>query len=364
VSRNVIDPLARALGAGRTRRGVAKSVAGGLVLAGTFAERWNARAQDATPDTCPATTPEENTALVDRYWAEVWTAGGAAAISDLLADDELHHWGIGGDTVGRAEFAERLAAFLTAFPDFAIRADQTVAEDDLVAARWTATATQQGEWLGIPPTGNSVKYTGINIFRIACGQIAESWGEADHLGLLRQLGGLPDLALPEEVEATPAPLTTGATPCPPATPDENRAAVARWFNEAVNPGELERLGDVLSPDFVAHTTGFPDAVGPEAMVGVFQTLREAFPDLQFTVEPGPAEGDYMVERWTATGTNSAPFQGLGPTGQQLQWTGINIYRVTCGRIVETWTEADTLGRLRQLGGLPDMGASAAATPTA
>ena len=71
----------------------------------------------------------------------------------------------------------------------------------------------------------------------------------------------------------------------------------------------------------------------------------------------------MVERWTATGTNSAPFQGLGPTGQQLQWTGINIYRVACGQIVETWTEADTLGRLRQLGGVPVFQLTQA-TPTA
>jgi steroid delta-isomerase-like uncharacterized protein len=361
VSGNTIDPLARLLATVQTRRGIARSVAGGLALAGTFGEGWVARAQDATPDTCPATTPEENKALVERYWAEIWTAGGEAAVPELLADDELHHWGVVADTVGRAAFSERLAAFLTAFPDFAIHAEQTIAEDDLVASRWTATATQQGEWLGIPPTGNSVKYTGINIFRIACGQVAESWGAADHLGLLRQLGGLPGLSLPEETEATPAPLTPGATPCPPATTDENRAIAAHWFNEAVNPGELERLGNVLSPDFVAHTTGFPDAVGPEAMVGVFQTLREAFPDLHFTVEPGPAEGDFVVERWTATGTNSAPFQGLGPTGQQMQWMGINIYRVSCGRIAESWTEADTLGRLRQLGGLP---AQVAATPAA
>lgn len=363
MSGRTIDSLARVLEAIQSRRGIARAMAGGLVLAGTFAERWNAQAQDATPETCPVTTPEENTTLAERYFAEIWTAGGEAAIPELVAD-EIHHWGVGGDTVGRAAFAERLETFLTAFPDFAIRVDQAVAEDDLVASRWTATATQQGEWMGIPPTGNAVKYTGINIFRIACGQIAEGWSDADHLGLLRQLGALPGLSLPEEVEATRAPLTTGATPCPPATPEENRAVAARWFNDAVNPGALELLGDVVSADFVAHTTGFPDAVGPDAMVGVFQTLREGFPDLQFTVEPDPAEGDFVVERWTATGTNSAPFQGLGPTGQQLQWTGINIYRVECGRIVETWTEADTLGRLRQLGGLPDMGASAAATPAA
>ena len=352
--RNTTVSMARILKAVLTRREIARAAAGGLVLAGTADAGSSARAQDATPGTCPSTTPEENGALVERFWQEIWSPASDAAIAELVADDELHHWGIGDDTVGHTEFANRAQALLTAFPDLTVQVEQTIAEGDLVASRWTATATHQGEWVGIAPTGKSVTYTGINVFRFACGQIAESWGEADHLGLLRQLGGLPGLNLPAGSEATPATLATDGTPCPPGTTDENRAVAARWFNEAINPGKLERLGDMVSPGLVSHTTGFPDAVGPKAMAGVFHSLREAFPDLQFAVEPGPAEGDLVVERWTATGTNSAPFQGLGPTGQQMQWTGINIYRIACGQIAETWTEADTLGRLRQLGGLSDM----------
>ncbi len=156
-------------------------------------------AHQATPgagDACPTTSLEENKALIERYWSEVWTAGGEAASTDILAPDELHHWGVGGDTVGPDAFNERLGRFLTAFPDFAIRVDQLVAEGDHVVSRWTATATQEGEWLGIQPSGAAVEYTGMNVFRIACGRIAEAWGEADHLGLLRQLGGVPDVATP------------------------------------------------------------------------------------------------------------------------------------------------------------------------
>src|SRR4051812_32576450 len=80
VSGNTIGSLARVLAAFQTRRGIARAVAGGLVLAGTFAEGGNARTQDATPETCPSTTTEENKALVQRYWTEVWTAGGEAAV--------------------------------------------------------------------------------------------------------------------------------------------------------------------------------------------------------------------------------------------------------------------------------------------
>jgi predicted ester cyclase len=62
---------------------------------------------------------------------------------------------------------------------------------------WIATGTHEGEWLGIPATGNKVEYPGVNIFRIACGKIVESWGVANHLGLLQQIGGLSTVATPE-----------------------------------------------------------------------------------------------------------------------------------------------------------------------
>lgn len=159
-----------------------------------------ASALQATPAAggadCPATTPEENAALVERYWADVWS-GGETDLTTLLTEDELHHWGFGESTVGHAEYLARLAPFMAAFPDFAIVPDAIVADGDLVASSWTATGTHEGEWMGIPATGKAIEYTGMNMFRFECGLIAESWGSADHLGLLRQIGGLPEPAAPE-----------------------------------------------------------------------------------------------------------------------------------------------------------------------
>lgn len=195
------DLWARQAGRGANRRAVAMVTAGGLLaaLAGRSAA-VPAQAQNATPAgssaACPLTSPEENKELVRRYWDEVWTAGGDARVDELLAADEVHHWGVGGDTVGHDAFAERLRAFLTAFPNFAIRVDHLVAEGDQVVSRWTATGTHEGAWLGIAATGRRVEYSGMNLFRIACGKIAESWGEADHLGLLRQIGGAAEVSTP------------------------------------------------------------------------------------------------------------------------------------------------------------------------
>ena len=157
-------------------------------------------AQEATPEAeCPVTTPEENEELATMYWEEVWW-GDQGEIAEIVAPDEVHHWGIGGDTTGFEEFSERWDQFFTAFPDLEFTVDLVVAQDDLVATHWTATGTHRGEWLGIAPTEREVTWQGINIFRFECGQIVESWGRADHLGLLNQLGAIE---LPAAI-ATPA----------------------------------------------------------------------------------------------------------------------------------------------------------------
>lgn len=155
------------------------------------------RAQGATPMAgCLTTTPAENETLVARYWAEVYTKGGEAAVPNFLAPDEIHRWGIGTDTTGIAAFTRQLDLILTAFPDISYHVDLVAAQGDRVATRWTATGTQTGEWQGIAPTGRPVSWSGINIFRIACGKIVESWSEDNGLDLLRQLAGQPGTATP------------------------------------------------------------------------------------------------------------------------------------------------------------------------
>lgn len=321
-----------------------------------------ALARQATPaagsETCPVTTPEDNKALVERYWSEVWTAGGDQHSAELLAPDEIHHWGNGGQTEGPDAFNERLNAFLNAFPDFSIRIDEQVAEDDLVFTRYTATGTQQGEWAGIPATGNAVEYTGMNLFRIACGAIAESRGEADHLGLLIQLGGVPGRTL-AAIGSGELPLPGYATPasCASTTTDENRAIARRWITEQGKPNVQDALNEFAAEDVYLHATGFPDSRGTEPVAGLFQSLYTAFPDLTYTIEDGPAEGDLVVVGWSATGTHSGEFQGIPATGNVVTFTGFHLLRIACGKVAEVWAEADTLGRLRQIGGI-----APAATP--
>jgi predicted ester cyclase len=81
---------------------------------------------------------------------------------------------------------------LGAFPDMEIEVDLLLAEDDLVVGRWTATATHQGPMMGIPPSGRPITITGIDIQRVADGKIVEVWHQEDILGMLQQIGALPE----------------------------------------------------------------------------------------------------------------------------------------------------------------------------
>ncbi len=152
-------------------------------------------AQDATP--CAATAEAENVAVARRWTEEALDGGNLAVLDEILAADIVYAAGVFPELRGRDAVKRALGALLTGFPDARFTVDQVIADGDVVAIRWTGRGTHEAAFLGVAPTGNSVEWTGINVYRIACGRIAEGWSEADGLGILRQVGALP--------AATPAP---------------------------------------------------------------------------------------------------------------------------------------------------------------
>jgi steroid delta-isomerase-like uncharacterized protein len=136
-------------------------------------------------------TLADNKALVRRLFDEVWNTGNVALVDDLLAPDFVDHAAqMGGGDPTRDGFKTQVRLFRTAFPDGRSQIEDLIAEDDRVVARWTDGGTQRGEWMGVPPTGKRVTMSGIDVYRIEQGRIAEFWCSEDELGLLRQLGAL------------------------------------------------------------------------------------------------------------------------------------------------------------------------------
>ncbi len=130
----------------------------------------------------------ENRTIFRRYAEEIWNKRNTAAIDELIAPDFIGRIAGSPDIVGLEGYKKFFTASFTGFPDAQNIVEDIVAEGDKVAARWTFRGTHKGEYLGIAPTGKYVTGTLTAIYRIAGGKIVECWGDADNLGLLRQLG--------------------------------------------------------------------------------------------------------------------------------------------------------------------------------
>ena len=134
---------------------------------------------------------EENKAIVRRWFQEVLNDKRLDRADDHVAQDYVDHGPLPGQAPGLGGAKRKWATYAAAFPDLRTWSEDMVAERDEVAVRWMAEGTQQGELLGIPPSGKQARFTGMSIFRLAEGKIAEQWEEWDTLDLMRQLGVMP-----------------------------------------------------------------------------------------------------------------------------------------------------------------------------
>ena len=136
-----------------------------------------------------AAIAEENSKLALRFREAIWRDLNVAY--EICAEDAVFHI---NDPLtpelaaGPEGYQELIKMYLGAFPDASCKVEQIVVENNMVVARWTGRGTQQGSLGNIPPTGNEIEITGIEIHRIENGKIQETWMNWDTLGMLTQLG--------------------------------------------------------------------------------------------------------------------------------------------------------------------------------
>jgi predicted ester cyclase len=118
---------------------------------------------------------EENEALVRRYFEEGWVKRNLAAADDFMVPNYVEHQIPDGRLTSRHSLKQLLAMYYKAFPDMKSVLHDIFAQGDRVMYRWSVNATHLGDWLGIPPTGNHMRATGITIYRIVGGKAVEGW---------------------------------------------------------------------------------------------------------------------------------------------------------------------------------------------
>jgi predicted ester cyclase len=288
-----------------------------------------ARAADPapTPGFPPGSSVETNKRLARAYYAAIDQDGPGAGKAYTAPNSRYH----GANHTGFENLtpAEMGKAFYHAFPDFTHVILDQVGEGDLVVERIRYFATHLGEFMGIPPTGRTVTYTGMDWVRFENGKSVERWGVADEFDLRRQLLGLPS---PRQTEIN--------------------KTLAREYYEVIDRDGIAAGKPYGGNHTVYHGANHSGFV-TTGTAGTVAKIFAAFPDFRHAILDQVAEGDIVVERIRYFMTHRGPFMGIEATNKQVTYTGMDWVRFQDGIAVERWGVPGSLDLRRQLLGLPD-----------
>ncbi|WP_338728941.1 ester cyclase [Haladaptatus sp. DJG-WS-42] len=145
-------------------------------------------------------TTDQNKELARQYLEAIenHTDGHIDTLEELVADDVVNHTPASSDELTPGEqrgidaFRTHAESVTHAFPDVSFDIHDMLAEDDRVMVRFDLMGTHDGPFMGVEATGKEVTMSGIVVYRFEDGKIVERWSEADLVGVLQQIGAMPE----------------------------------------------------------------------------------------------------------------------------------------------------------------------------
>ena len=277
----------------------------------------------------------QNKYLTVRYFKEIMTEGNLGTIYEILTPDFVFTLPTHPEPyVGPDGFKELVTMLHACFPDFYIHAKDMVASGDMVVTRWRGGGTHLGSAIhtvagDIPPNGRYFEIDGISWHRFQNGKIVEVIGHEDTIGMFQQLGIMP------------SPRTT-------TTPQQNLAIAHRYFDELMNQGRFSVINEIVSDDFQFRLPTQPTLSGHESLRGYISYLRSAFSGLKFEVEREAASENKVAIRWRISGKHVGEFNGVAPSGAQVEEYGIDFFEFWNGKIRSVNVVANQLGFSNQM----------------
>ena len=139
------------------------------------------------------------------------------------------------------------------------------------------------------------------------------------------------------------------------TTESNKALIRRWIEAGWNGHDTALVDTLYAPNVVQHDPSSPMPVtSSEALKQYVGSFLTALPDIHFTIDDLLAEGDKVLWRFTAQGTQSGPLMTIPPSGARATVTGMALFRVANDKIAEVWVNFDALGMLQAMGVIPAM----------
>ena len=144
----------------------------------------------------------ENTAIVRRFYDQVWIKRNLEVINELVSPSHaLQGPNILGSSIGPEAYKRQVLRFLEGYPDLRWTIEDTIADADKVVACWTMSGTHRGDFMGVPATGKKISVDGMTIHHIAGGKIMDSHSIWDTLGMMQQLGAVPPIGKAKDASA-------------------------------------------------------------------------------------------------------------------------------------------------------------------
>jgi predicted ester cyclase len=240
-----------------------------------------------------------------------------------------------------------------AIPDRVDVIERVIADNDRVGLLFRVTGTHRGGFFGIAPTGKKLDVHEVALIRIENGQMVEGWFMMDEVALLQQMGAkLPprrdgERVAPPLPEAGEEPEALAARLAQRVATEQDRnklVAVRSRLRAGVDPGEI------YTPHHRRLRHGFHHLREYARRQGLGElALERALPDRHERIEVLLAEGDEVWMRFSTSGTHLGPLCGIAPSGRRVGVQVVQRLRFSGSRVCESWTFADELGLLLQLG---------------
>jgi steroid delta-isomerase-like uncharacterized protein len=140
--------------------------------------------------------------------------------------------------------------------------------------------------------------------------------------------------------------------------EKNKALVREFLEEAWGKGNIAAVDEFMAADYVEHPRPSTLPPGTEGLKQLIAAYRTAFPDLKMMLDDIFAEGDRVAFRWSVNGTHLGDWLGIPPTGNHVTATGITLFRIAFGKVVESWTSIDVSPAEEELQWLTQCGGKA------
>jgi steroid delta-isomerase-like uncharacterized protein len=134
--------------------------------------------------------------------------------------------------------------------------------------------------------------------------------------------------------------------------EENKAIIRRMTEEFYNQGNVDSAERFFADTYIHHDAASPHIRDRAGLKQVLRAFLAGCPDLHITTDQLLAEGDMVAKRWTYHATQSGDLSGLPPTGKRITMSGLELFRLEGGKIVECWLAYDNLSLMQQLGVIP------------